>query len=102
MNPTFDHLFKDFFVVRSNGEEIPFPMENMDELVSRINLYKNMTNRRLIVYKSTTSTTIQMRREYRCRCSSRCIFRAKFRLRRSDNRIVLSSAIFYHNTPALA
>jgi hypothetical protein len=54
MNITFDHLFKDFFIVESNGEEIPLPMDNMDELISRIKLYENTTNRRLVVYKSTT------------------------------------------------
>ena len=91
MNIIYDYTFKDFFVDESNGEEQSLPMANMDQVVSTINLYENITNRRLYVYKSSFRF-----REYRCRCHCRCIFRANFRLRRSDNQLILSSAIFYH------
>ena len=77
----------------NNGEEEPLPMANMDQVISTIDLYQNITNRRLFVYKSTALPKF---REYRCRCSIRCIFRAKFKLRRSDNKVILSSAVFHH------
>ena len=86
-------MFKDLFVDENNGEEQPLPMSNMDQVISTINLYQNITNRRLFIYKSA----LPKFREYRCRCHIRCIFRSKFRLRRSDNQVILSSAIFHHS-----
>ncbi len=94
MNPFFDHTFKQLFVIQSNGIENPIPKANMDEVHYLINRLEDITHRRIYVYKSIA----HQRREYRCRCNSRCMFRAKFRLRRSDNQVILYDAIFYHSS----
>jgi hypothetical protein len=100
MNPFIDHdpdfVFKHLFIDDSSGEDVRIPIIDVNELNEKIGLYERRTHRRLRIIKSYHRNGVLAYRKYRCTCHLNCIFRARFRLRRSDNRIILNSATMTH------
>ena len=88
-----DETFHQLFIIDEYGNSIVFA--NLDEVIAKVIVYENITNNRLFVCKSSVGYVY---RQYGCRCSRLCEFRASFGKRQSDGLVVIKNYNIHHST----
>ena len=91
LHQNFDETFHQLFIMDEYGDSIVF--QNLAEVIEKVILYENITSNRLFVRKASVG---YLYRQYGCRCSRVCAFRASFAKRQSDGLVVIKNYNISH------